>query len=993
MNNLPMFLHLNKVNTSFSQFLQCYNLFWLQRITLFFILLLSSLYGTLSQTNNWTPYGALPTYPCESQGLGWQRWDGRVGIRIPDNGYPNNYLPAEPLHIHSGMCTNETNQASSFLPAVLRLQTEEFNDGLGKSEIQFWSGRYTAGTGIPKDWLVSSIKPISNGGAFNPNTNLSNWLGGMAFYCSGINPRPLWGSEIEVMRLYDRRVAINTQTALGVFDVVTSPISFPNRIVFSDGNAGQCNAGPHIKMYRLSGNPPYTEWSSAYPLWLSYETQAPPELGYAQFQIRGNTMTPPVTVGNETPSSMKPLFTLLTKNGNVGLNEPNPDVRLQVQDGSVVFLGDIGNTPRKWTSTPNPAQPCFLNWTASEIDAGVRFMWIPSKKAIRAGGLEADSYYLGAPQYWRSNNIGDYSAAFGLNVRASGNYSLAVGITNRAGSGTGETYHGAIALGHSCFATGMDNLAAGHFSEAHGQSSISMGNQCLAKSSFSVALGDEATAGDGGSDPHSVAIGFKVRTTEPNSMAIGVGIDASPVLEDMVNDIPNSLAIGFRSKAPSFFVGDGDNLGDLGKVGICTKWPSGALSVHTGASGGVVIGNNWISPSNYSFSPIFAFPAGANCDLAVENRVGIGTTSPSCTLGVNGTACIGWAGDGAIPAIQGSNPISMIVENTVVIGGSGTPASPSYVTSGARSGYTSKLQVWGDAIKFQSTPEWDIPSDARYKKDVRPFSDGLSLLKKINPVRFRYDERLGIHQDRDGIGVLAQDMQNILPYTVREDTLVTAVRIKEERRYQVDYIDTLVIKVPDYAHLDEHSHPEMRDSLIITPKQRWAISPAEFRNESAQLLTYNPSSLTYVIVNSIKELDSAKSAENSELREEIGLLQNTNDSLKLILRTTEERLARLEAKNEIALNEAADIILEQNNPNPFADNTIITYYIPLAVLGTPELIITPSSQSQILQTMALTKGLPQQLTVSASGFDTGVYVYSIVVQGKVLASKKFIVIK
>lgn len=48
--------------------------------------------------------------------------------------------------------------------------------------------------------------------------------------------------------------------------------------------------------------------------------------------------------------------------------------------------------------------------------------------------------------------------------------------------------------------------------------------------------------------------------------------------------------------------------------------------------------------------------------------------------------------------------------------------------------------------------------------------------------------------------------------------------------------------------------------------------------------------------------------------------------------------------------------------------------------------------AKILQTIALTKGLPQQLTVSASGFDTGVFVYSIVVRGKVLASKKMIII-
>ena len=117
------------------------------------------------------------------------------------------------------------------------------------------------------------------------------------------------------------------------------------------------------------------------------------------------------------------------------------------------------------------------------------------------------------------------------------------------------------------------------------------------------------------------------------------------------------------------------------------------------------------------------------------------------------------------------------------------------------------------------------------------------------------------------------------------------------------------------------------------------------------------------------------------------------DSLSLVIKNHEERIARLEAQNNINRNEVQDVILEQNNPNPFSDNTTITYYIPESVVGTPELIITASSQSQILKKIGLQKGIPTQLSVSASDFNTGVYVYSIIIENQVFASKKLIIIK
>jgi len=63
---------------------------------------------------------------------------------------------------------------------------------------------------------------------------------------------------------------------------------------------------------------------------------------------------------------------------------------------------------------------------------------------------------------------------------------------------------------------------------------------------------------------------------------------------------------------------------------------------------------------------------------------------------------------------------------------------------------------------------WTISSDARLKKDIKPFNDGLSLVKKINPVKFRYNGKAGMPADEEFVGIIAQDIQKIAPYMVGE---------------------------------------------------------------------------------------------------------------------------------------------------------------------------------------------------------------------------------
>ena len=137
---------------------------------------------------------------------------------------------------------------------------------------------------------------------------------------------------------------------------------------------------------------------------------------------------------------------------------------------------------------------------------------------------------------------------------------------------------------------------------------------------------------------------------------------------------------------------------------------------------------------------------------AINSRVGIGTTNPSDKLHVvgstslNGSVGIGVSSPGGSLRVVGST----ILDGTVGIG---------------TAGGTYNLEVNGTAAK-SGGGSWAATSDARMKENVIPYTDGLSTLLKINPVKYHYNELSGYDKKPEYIGVVAQELQSIAPYMV-----------------------------------------------------------------------------------------------------------------------------------------------------------------------------------------------------------------------------------
>ena len=142
---------------------------------------------------------------------------------------------------------------------------------------------------------------------------------------------------------------------------------------------------------------------------------------------------------------------------------------------------------------------------------------------------------------------------------------------------------------------------------------------------------------------------------------------------------------------------------------------------------------------------------------------------------------------------------------------------------------TATLSVNGTADK-PGGGTWAVFSDERLKQNIQPFSDGLDKLLQIKPVTFQYNGKAGITSTDTYVGVVAQQVQKVLPYTVKEV------------------------------------------EMLMNP---------EDATSATNVLEYDPNALTYILINSIKE--QQKMIEDLQLENE-KLKKDMQTQINLILK-------------------------------------------------------------------------------------------------------------
>ena len=208
--------------------------------------------------------------------------------------------------------------------------------------------------------------------------------------------------------------------------------------------------------------------------------------------------------------------------------------------------------------------------------------------------------------------------------------------------------------------------------------------------------------------------------------------------------------------------------------------------------------------------------------------LGIGTTNPTATLDVNGDALISgivtatsFTSSGNITAngnivgdtatnISGINSVTATtyygdgsqlsgISGGLTISDDTTTNSTFYPTfTSATSGTITSENVSSTKLTFNpstgtlAATDLNSTSDVNLKKDIEVINDAIEILEKINGIRFKWKEN-----DRESIGVIAQEVEKVLPELVSErvDTGTKSVNYNGLIGVLIEAVKELSIKI------------------------------------------------------------------------------------------------------------------------------------------------------------------------------------------------------
>ncbi|MFA6376729.1 MAG: tail fiber domain-containing protein, partial [Candidatus Paceibacterota bacterium] len=311
---------------------------------------------------------------------------------------------------------------------------------------------------------------------------------------------------------------------------------------------------------------------------------------------------------------------------------------------------------------------------------------------------------------------------------------------------------------------------------------------------------------------------------------VGIGTTGPAASLDIYNDASKTglkIRAGGQSGKPILDIGDSTGVVSLymkesGNVGIGTTSPGHQLSLLNGTSGafihlgstvqnvantevGGLIANSYsVDNVNASLAEInfltgtygswgqiqfrtnhqdsTGYRAEVRMTIDQDGNVGIGTT-PAARLHVGaGNVLVGntYGLTGLRSDGYTANMVSISSDNDLYLGGgyvgnvhigTGTSNDRMVILNAGNVGIgivspSYQLQLSTDSAAKPGTNAWTVASDARLKTDITPFTDGLSILAKINPVNYTYNGKGGMPAGLKGIGIIAQDMMQAASYTV-----------------------------------------------------------------------------------------------------------------------------------------------------------------------------------------------------------------------------------
>ncbi|MEI6946727.1 hypothetical protein V9K67_05950 [Paraflavisolibacter sp. H34] len=425
-------------------------------------------------------------------------------------------------------------------------------------------------------------------------------------------------------------------------------------------------------------------------------------------------------------------------------------------------------------------------------------------------------------------------------------------------------------------------------------------------------------------------------------------------------DISGSVAVGTTFSANAV-AAPADGLVVEGKIGVGTLAPVNKLDI----GGGAVIG------SSYSGTKV----APAN-GILVEGNIGVGTDAPVNKLDVKGGIAIGSDYAGVVSAPTNG----AVIEGKLGVGTS-TPTNLLDVKGGAAIGSTF-------AAGFTAAPadglvvEGSIGLGTLTPRNKLDVEGGMAIGSAYSGTKVSPADGV-IIQGKVGIGTDAPGSNLEVNGATKTSSLqitngaVSGYVLQSDAQGNATWVDPSV--------LGGSSALVQQQQAVATGTQQAKVDDLAAANAELK-----------GVVATLQNENARQQQSINEMKSQLSLVLQRLSALQAAQEACCEKENNKENKNgptsgvsstSIELSGDAPI-LEQNIPNPFGRNTVIRYYLPAGV--TSAAIVITDASGVALKTVALGQRGNGVLNLAAGSFSAGTYFYSLLVNGKVVASRKMV---
>lgn len=254
---------------------------------------------------------------------------------------------------------------------------------------------------------------------------------------------------------------------------------------------------------------------------------------------------------------------------------------------------------------------------------------------------------------------------------------------------------------------------------------------------------------------------------------------------------------------------------------------------------------------------------------------------------------------------------------------------------------------------------WSNISDARVKKNIKHNVPGLAFINKLSPLTYNLDVDAAdkimpraVIKDKDG-KVVQPSAEELASKKQKEQIVYTGFSAQdvEKTAKEIGY-DFSGVDVPK----NDNDLYKLRYADFVVPLVK-AVQELSNRNDSLQ---------TFI----------------NKQEQQITTLQSRLDKLEAML-TSEKQL---NTSQQTVLTSTAK--LEQNVPNPFNGATTIGYYLPH--VNNKAYINFYTSSGRLLKSIQLNRTGKGTVSVQTGDMPSGVYRYSLVIDGRTIDTKQML---